>query len=418
MAHLLPVSFVTAAALTFAAAAPAQKPNGSTQKLKVYILAGQSNMQGHAKVETLAALADDPATKDLYDWVQTKNGEWRTADDVWISYLTQQGDGDGECRGKLGVGFGARRDASKDDGKIGPEYTFGLKVDQAHDGPVLIIKTAWGGKSLHTDFRPPSAGAYPFSQQQLDQWRKQGKDVEQLQKDKVAATGVYYRKMVDHVRAVLADLPSRCPEYKKSNGYELAGFVWFQGWNDLVDGGTYPQRDQPGGYDAYSECMAHFIRDVRKDLDAPTLPFVIGVMGVDGPVAPGDTRRRTHGYFQQAMAAPAAMPEFAGTVTAVPTAPLWDFAMAAIANKVEQVRDFERKLKNKHKDSPNRDGSMSDAAQKAAVAKFRSELISAAEEAQYARGASNAGYHYLGSGKTFAKMGVKFADAVLEMQKR
>ena len=25
--------------------------------------------------------------------------------------------------------------------------------------PVLIIKTSWGGRSLHTDFRPPSAGA-------------------------------------------------------------------------------------------------------------------------------------------------------------------------------------------------------------------------------------------------------------------
>ena len=24
--------------------------------------------------------------------------------------------------------------------------------------PVLIIKTAWGGRSLHTDFRPPIAG--------------------------------------------------------------------------------------------------------------------------------------------------------------------------------------------------------------------------------------------------------------------
>jgi hypothetical protein len=35
----------------------------------------------------------------------------------------------------------------------------------------------------------------------------------------------------------------------------------------MVDHGTYPQRDKPGGYDAYSTVMAQFIRDVRKDLE-------------------------------------------------------------------------------------------------------------------------------------------------------
>jgi alpha-galactosidase len=53
----------------------------------------------------------------------------------------------------------------------------------------------------------------------------------------------------------------------------------------MVDSGTYANRDKPGGYDAYSTAMAHFIRDVRKDLNAPKLPFVIGVLGVGGPTA-------------------------------------------------------------------------------------------------------------------------------------
>ena len=53
-------------------------------------------------------------------------------------------------------------------------------------------------------------------------------------------------------------------------GYELAGFVWFQGWNDMVGRDVYPNRDKPGGYDLYSRLMAQLIRDVRKDLSAPS----------------------------------------------------------------------------------------------------------------------------------------------------
>ena len=73
-------------------------------------------------------------------------------------------------------------------------------------------------------------------------------------------------------------------KYDGATGYEVAGLVWFQGWNDLVDTQTYPESNKPGGFDAYTETLAHFIRDVRKEFSAPKMPFVIGVMGVGGPV--------------------------------------------------------------------------------------------------------------------------------------
>ena len=83
----------------------------------------------------------------------------------------------------------------------------------------------------------------------------------------------------------------------------MAGFVWFQGWNDMVDGHTYPGKGKPDQYTLYSELLGHFIRDVRKDLKAPNMPFVIGVMGTGGnPDKPN--------AFREAMAAPAAWPEF------------------------------------------------------------------------------------------------------------
>ncbi len=391
--------------------------DAAAQAMPVYVLIGQSNMQGHARQETFAALGDDPATKPLWDELRGEDGRLRTIPNVRIAYLTHAGDGDGECRGVLGPGFGARRDAARDDGKVGPELAFGMRVGRAHPGPVLLVKAAWGGKSLHTDFRPPSAGPYPFRSAELEALQKQGKDVEQVRAEKLAATGACYRKTVDYVRRVLADLPAYCPDYDPAKGYRLAGVVWFQGWNDMVDGTAYPERNRAGGFAAYSDCLAHLIRDLRRDLAAPELPFVIGVMGVGGEVAPGDERRRVHRHFQAAMAAPAALPEFRDNVAAVATAPYWDAPLAAIDAKLDEVREFERRLRTKHADGPNRDGSLDTRAQQALVAEFRRQKISASEEAAWARGASNAAYHYLGSGKTMAQIGAAFAEAMLRLER-
>src|SRR5688500_11796615 len=145
--------------------------------LKVFILAGQSNMEGHAKVETFDYIGDDPATAPLLKQMRGADGKPIVCDNAWISYLTGSGDNNGEGLGKLTAGYGSRRDPAKDGGKIGPEFTFGLTMDAALDEPVLLIKTAWGGKSLHTDFRPPGAGPYVFSETQIADMTKRGKDV-------------------------------------------------------------------------------------------------------------------------------------------------------------------------------------------------------------------------------------------------
>lgn len=384
------------------------------QQLRIYILAGQSNMEGHAMVSTFDYIGDDPATAPLLAEMRDEHGAPRICDHVWISYLTGTPDGDGEGCGKLTAGYGARRDPAVDGGKIGPEFTFGLRMAKAHDGPVLLIKCAWGGKSLHTDFRPPSAGPFVFGDEQLARLQKRGDDVARLQADKTAATGHYYRAMIAHVRRVLADIPRVCPEYDAAAGYELAGFVWFQGWNDMVDGGVYPQREQPGGHAQYSECLAHLIRDVRNDLGASKLPFVIGVMGVGGPIEDA-SKNVVQASFRAAMAAPAAMPEFVGNVVAVPTAPYWDTRLGEIADRMEKVRDLERLLRDKHKDHPNHDGSMTPEQQRTHVERYRQEIVGDADAAVFARGASNAGYHYLGCAKTMARIGVAFAEALLQL---
>lgn len=196
------------------------------KKLKVFVLAGQSNMEGHAKIETFDYIGDDPATAPLLQQMCGADGKPRVCDHVWISYFTGAPDGsaNGEGTGKLTAGFGARRNPAEDGGKIGPEFTFGLTMDSALQEPVLLIKTAWGGKSLFYDFRPPSAGVYPRT---ADDFAKR--------RNPESGSGHFYRLMVEQVKKVLADPKRVCPAYDAAAGYEIAGFVWLQGWNDMVD---------------------------------------------------------------------------------------------------------------------------------------------------------------------------------------
>ncbi len=213
---------------------------------------------------------------------------------------------------------------------------------------------------MHTDYRSPSAGPYQLSKFQVENYPKQEghgipKDFEQWKIEKAKATGVYYRMMIDHVQRVLADPGQVIPGYDTKRGYELAGFVWLQGFNDMVDGHVYPQHNDPDRYALYSDLLAHFIRDVRKDLSAPKLPFVIGVMGVGGL----KDQSSSMVAFRNAMAAPATLPEFQGNVVAVQTAPFWSDELGAIDEKRAKVSQMRHYLDSKHRDYPNADGQMS-----------------------------------------------------------
>lgn len=159
--------------------------------LKVFILAGQSNMEGQAKIETFDYIGDDPATAPLLKQMRGADGKPRVCDGAWISYLTGADEKNFEIAGKLTAGYGSMwgLDSTKPGDKIGPEFTFGLAMDAAFQEPVLIIKAAWGGKSLHTDFRPPSAGPHIFNETQLANIAKRGKDLAETKAKKAAETG-------------------------------------------------------------------------------------------------------------------------------------------------------------------------------------------------------------------------------------
>ncbi|MEO2014933.1 MAG: sialate O-acetylesterase [Fuerstiella sp.] len=382
--------------------------------LKVYILAGQSNMEGHARVGVLDYLGDDPQTAPLLAEIKNPDGSHRLIKDTWISFQTGvRGIIDGDNRevfGQLTTGFGsqANRDYEQPGEKIGPELAFGITLQKNLNEPILIIKTAWGGQSLHTNFRSPSSGPYVPSKDDI----ARGKFESEEQKEKLRkATGARYRQMVEHVQFVLQDIKRVYPDYDSRSGYELAGFVWFQGFNDMVGRNVYPLVNPDSivpRFAKYTEWFANFIRDTRQDLSAPDMPFIVGVMGVSGADA-----NEGNLDFRRSQATVADIPEFQGNVVAVPTAPYWDERLAVIDKKRGQIRQKGHLLRTNNAKHENADGEMTPKDIKAFLAEYEKQLFTAEESALDKRGKSNAGYHYLGSAKTFCQIGQAFAEALL-----
>jgi hypothetical protein len=242
--------------------------------VKVFLLAGQSNMVGAGQIAANSArnggqgslewLVESSPAKEKYAHLRNSSSEWVEREDVKIWNFGRTGG--------LKPGYGSNT------GTIGPELGFGTVVGEAFDEPVLLIKIAWGGKSIGKDFRPPSAGG---------------------------EVGPEYRILVDRTKEVLQDAGRQFPELA-GRTFELAGIGWHQGWNDRVN---------QEFNDAYEVNLAHFIRDIRRDLDAPDLPFVIAETGMSGP-------QEKHPRALSLMAAQAAvakMPEFKGNVAFVGT---------------------------------------------------------------------------------------------------
>ena len=106
-------SRVFLAALTGLFAAPLLAADA--KPLKVFILAGQSNMEGQAVVDlagqdynegkgTLATLLKEPAFAARFGHLRDDRGQWAVRADVWVRYQRER---QPLLVGPLGVGFGA-----------------------------------------------------------------------------------------------------------------------------------------------------------------------------------------------------------------------------------------------------------------------------------------------------------------------
>jgi len=241
LAVFAPLACITLAVGTTLAATPDQ-----AKKLQVFILAGQSNMEGQGVVSmdhpkyynsgkgNLVWSMEHSASKDRMQHLKDANGEWVVRSDVDISFKAK-----GTVRkGGLTVGYTGYGRGSH----IGPELQFGHVMGDFLDQPVLLIKTAWGGKSLYQDFRPPSSSG---------------------------EVGPYYTQMIQEIHDALKALGDR--------EYEIRGFVWMQGWNDMCTKPAVPE---------YADNLVNLAADIRQEFNLPKLPIVIGELGNGGPAKP------------------------------------------------------------------------------------------------------------------------------------
>jgi alpha-galactosidase len=163
----------------------------------------------------------------------------------------------------------------------GGDYMFASMMADHFDEPVVISKSAFGGSTMFHDFRPPSAGlpgeaelqkqlAAAQNRVQALNERNKTNDPLPTMDDVRQKYGFLYRQIIADYKKLTENAGTWFPQLEGRKP-ELVGFVWFQGWNDMW-----------GGDDEYAANMRCFIKDMRKGLGAPNLPFVIVAMGQNG----------------------------------------------------------------------------------------------------------------------------------------
>jgi hypothetical protein len=184
--------------------------------IKVFLLAGQSNMSGWTSSAGMPAAYTQPQANVLI----YADGEMDNAKKKkWLAN---------------GMDFGHAT------GFFGPELAFGKTLADSMPGTkIALIKHSQGSTYLATHWRPPSSGG---------------------------TTGALYTAMLATVKSGLASLD---PQYTP----EWSGILWMQGEFD----------GQNQGYaNEYQTNLSNFVKDVRGQLNAPSVPFIIGMIDSTG----------------------------------------------------------------------------------------------------------------------------------------
>ncbi|MCL1126013.1 sialate O-acetylesterase [Shewanella surugensis] len=179
-------------------------------KVKVYLMAGQSNMEGHGLSSGLGATSGADLTI--------------TRDDVFIKNVISNG----RTLSGLKPGYGASSS------KYGVELKMGNTLADVLPENIYLFKGAKGGTTLDNTAH----------------WRPQafGGD-----------NGNLYEQLITGFNDFLQN------ELNANNiDYELAGFIWFQGYNDTF-----------GSEQLYETHLRNLITSVRQDLSKADLPIII-----------------------------------------------------------------------------------------------------------------------------------------------
>ncbi|MBK8974286.1 MAG: hypothetical protein IPM29_00010 [Planctomycetes bacterium] len=189
---------------TLCASSPLLPAQQDAKTVRVFVFAGQSNMVGSdSHVADVAdfppfAHAAEPQPAVRFWYVIGREDKLRS--DGWVPLQPV-------------------------DGVVGPELTFAREVTARTDAPLAIVKIAAGGTTLGRDWNPDEPGGFEL-----------------------------YPLALTTVRAALADLDRRRVKW------QLEGFVWHQGENDMFDEAFRPR---------YGDNLANFIACWRRDLGVP-----------------------------------------------------------------------------------------------------------------------------------------------------
>jgi hypothetical protein len=333
----LVTSTLFAAALTLAptlrsqdgAAAPApavpppdSKPADMSKPAKVFIMLGQSNMVGLARIAGTGkgvSLEQAVKTEKLYPFLVDSTGNWVDRKDVrFVRVMVGKKGGmdlfNNEFLGEALI---------KGKGTLGVEYGVGHHLGNAVAEPVMLLKSCIGNRSLGWDLLPP--GSKSFEVTRTD--KKTGKEAvytyagyketpnfwEKGTQAEPAKYGWYAGKQYDddiaNAKAVLSELNKY---YPGANGYEVAGFFWWQGEKDCGDEALANR---------YEENMVHFIKTVRKEFNAPNAKFVLATLGEAKKGVGGNTEKVLEAHLA-VDGKSGKYPEFKGNVATVFTNPM------------------------------------------------------------------------------------------------
>jgi len=212
-----------------------------------------------------------------FPWLIDAEGNWTVRNDVYYQEVRIAENG-----------RGCPLSATSNGKFVGVEAPFGYVMGSYHDEQVLLIESSMGNRALSFDFRPPSSG-------RTDPNNK----FESLE----------YKLLVEGARKTLANIDKVVPGYK-GQGYEIAGFVWWQGHKDA--GKTKAE---------YEGHLVNLIKDLRKDLKAPNMKVVIATVGFEGYDINENYTKILNA--QMAVADPKQHPEFIGQVKSIDTRGYW-----------------------------------------------------------------------------------------------
>jgi alpha-galactosidase len=355
---------------------PDSTPPVTNKPVKVFLLSGQSNMVGMADVNptnTPGTLATIVKQEGKFPYLLDTNGNWSVRNDV-----TYKGVITATAAGPLTPGQGSST------AMFGPELGFGHVMGYYLNEPVLLIKASQGNRGLFWDILPPGSPRYTNGTtvyagygESPNSWTigggpspyvwyagKQYDDFFLAESDmgapawanataypascQVRDHGVTYISKTVHTSSadsepgvgpqsatywdvysvfnvvdVLDNFATQYPQWA-AQGFEIAGFAWFQGHWDSQSA-VYASR--------YETNLVNLIKTVRHYYEnryaghiKTNAPWVLASIGFDGwgmTNTPGDANYLTVAKAQLAVSDPVKHPEFAGNVKTMESRGYW-----------------------------------------------------------------------------------------------